>query len=346
VGQDRALALVLRDLLPPAGPRQLLPAGTLIDLAALAERLGYHGVWAPEGRGREVGAILGAVARATSRIGLATGILPLYSRPPALVAMMAATLADLSNGRFVLGIGVGHPAIIEQGYGVAFRDPLRAAREFTGIVRAALSGERVTMQGRVFRVEAFQLESAPRYPVPIYLAALGPAMLRLAGEVADGVILNWIPSDRVPWAIARVHEGCRRVKRDPRSLKIVCYVRTAVTGDASAGWQVLRRLAATYAAMPSYARMFEAAGHGAAMAATRAAWQTGGVDAAVSAMPDAFVHALGAVGTAAECLGALRCYVEAGVDVVAAYPFPVGVDAVTSIRATIEGLAGSSGPYL
>jgi alkanesulfonate monooxygenase SsuD/methylene tetrahydromethanopterin reductase-like flavin-dependent oxidoreductase (luciferase family) len=171
-------------------------------------------------------------------------------------------------------------------------------------------------------------------------------MLRLAGEVADGVILNWIPPDRVPWAVARVHQGCRRANRDPGSVKVVCYVRTAVTDNAEVGWQVLRRLAATYAAMPSYARMFEEAGHGHAVAAMRAAWQAGGVDAAASVMPEEFVRGLGVVGTAADCLRALRRYRGAGVDVVAAYPFPVGADAVTSMRATIQGLAASSGPYL
>ncbi len=174
MGEGRAIAVVLRDLLPPAGPRSLLPVRALVDLAALADRLGYHSVWVPEGRGRELGSMLGAMALATTRLGLATGILPLYSRPPALVAMAAATLASLSGGRFILGIGAGHPAIIGQGYGVPFREPLIAAREFVAIVRAVLAGERVSMRGRVFTVEAFELEARPDHPVPIYVAALGP----------------------------------------------------------------------------------------------------------------------------------------------------------------------------
>jgi 5,10-methylenetetrahydromethanopterin reductase len=339
VGEDRSLAVVLRDLLPPAGPRDLLPAPTLIALAALADRLGYHSVWVPEGRGREQAAMLGAMAQATARTGLATGILPLYSRPPALAAMAAATLADLSGGRFILGIGTGHPAIIEQGYGLAFREPLRAAREFIGIVRAALSGRPISHDGRVFTVQAFQLESAPRHPVPIYLAALGPAMLRLAGEVADGVVLNWIHPERIPWALDRVHEGCRRAGRPPERVQAVCFVRAAVTDDTHAGWGALRRLAATYAAMPSYARMFEGAGFGGAMAASHSAWQSGGVETAAAALPDDFVRGLGVVGDAAACREGLRRYADAGVDVVAAYPFPVGSDPAGSLRRTIQALA-------
>jgi alkanesulfonate monooxygenase SsuD/methylene tetrahydromethanopterin reductase-like flavin-dependent oxidoreductase (luciferase family) len=222
MGEGRAIAVVLRDLLPPAGPRSLLPVRTLVDLAALADRLGYHSVWVPEGRGRELDSMLGAMAQATVRIGLASGILPLYSRPPALVAMAAATLADLSGGRFVLGIGAGHPAIIEQGYGVSFREPLLAAREFVAIVRTALAGERVSMRGRVFEVDAFQLEAKPDHPVPIYLAALGPAMLRMAGEVADGVILNWTSPEHIPWAVARVREGAARAGRGTGGLLRAC----------------------------------------------------------------------------------------------------------------------------
>jgi probable F420-dependent oxidoreductase len=339
MGEGRTLAVVLRDLLPPAGARALLPVGTLVELAVLADRLGYHSVWVPEGRGRELGATLGAMALATSGVRLATGILPLYSRPPALVAMAAATLADLSGGRFILGAGVGHAAIIEQGYGLSLREPLRASREFVHVVRAALTGERVTFRGDVFRVDVFQLENKPAHPVPIYLAALGPAMLRLAGEIADGVILNWIPLSRVPWAVERIREGCRLAGRDPASVTIAGYVRTAVTEDAATGWAVLRRLTATYAAMPSYARMFEDAGHRGAMATVRAAWQAGGVDAAATALPEEFVRELGVVGSAEESRDALKRYRDAGIDVVAAYPFPVGEDPAASLRRTIEEIA-------
>jgi probable F420-dependent oxidoreductase len=339
MGQDRPLAIVLRDLLPPAGPRDLMSAPTLVEFASLADRLGYHSVWVPEGRGRELGSTLGAMARATSRIGLATGIMPLYSRPPALAAMAAATLSDLTGGRFLLGVGAGHPAIIAQGYGLPFEKPLRAAREFVEIVRAALSGRRVAMRGEVFRVDAFQLESRPRDPVPIYLAALGPSMLRLAGEIADGVILNWVAPEHVDWAVGCVREGSRRAGRDPAATRVVCFVRAAVTDAPAAAWAVLRRLAATYVMMPSYARMFEAAGRAADVAAIRDAWEAGGVDAAAAAASSDFVGRLAVVGSRSACLEGLRRYYDLGVDVVAAYPFPVGPDVAGSMQATIEGLA-------
>jgi 5,10-methylenetetrahydromethanopterin reductase len=338
VGEDRPLGLVLRDLLPPAGPRDLLPASTLVEAAALADRFGYHSVWVPEGRGRELGALLGAMARATTRVRLATGILPLYSRPPALVAMMAATLSDLSEGRFLLGVGAGHPAITEDGYGVPYRAPLCAAREFIGILRRALTGERVTARGRVFQIGLFQLESRPRHRVPIYLAALGPRMLHLAGEVADGVILNWCTPDHVRGAADAVRSAAVAAGRDPDAVRVACFARAVVTDRPDTAWKVLRRLAATYAAMPAYARAFEAAGFGAEMAAASAAWAAGGVEAAAAALGDEFVGGLAAVGPAAECRARLGAYYEAGADLVCAYPFPVGSDAAASLRATIEGL--------
>jgi probable F420-dependent oxidoreductase len=339
VGEGRALAVVLRDLLPPAGPQEQVAARALVEAAALADRLGYDSVWVPEGRGRELGALLGAMAGATRRIGLATGILPLYSRPPALAAMMAATLADLSDGRFALGVGAGHPAIVEDGYGVAYREPLRAAREFIGIVRRALGGERVACDGRVFRVASFQLEARPHHRVPIYLAALGPAMLRLAGEIADGVILNWCTPERVREAASAVAGAAAAAGRDPGAVRVVCFVRAAVTDHPAAAWTVLRRLLATYATMPAYTRAFAAAGFGAEMAAASAAWATGGVKAAAAMLDEEFVRGLAAVGRAAECRAQLAAYSAAGADLVCAYPFPVGSDAAASLRATIEGLA-------
>jgi probable F420-dependent oxidoreductase len=344
---NRPLGLVLRDLLPPAGPRDLLPAATLVEFAALADRLGYDSLWVPEGRGREALTMVAAMAGVTHRARLATGILPVFSRPPALAAMAAATLADLTGGRFVLGVGAGHPRIVEAGYGLQYREPLRAVREFVAIVRAALAGETVTYDGRVFTVRDFQLESRPGHAVPIYLAALGANMLRAAGEIADGVILNWIPAARVPWAVDVVREAARLAGRDPAAVQVVCYVRVAVTDQREAAWAVLRRLVATYAAMPAYAQAFEAAGFVREIQAMNAEWAHGGVAGAAAAAPAEFVEALGAVGPPRSCRERLDEYFDAGADLVAAYPFPAGLhpagpDAAGSMQATIEALGATS----
>jgi len=339
MGTGRPLALVLRDLLPPAGPQAPMPLRTLTECAALADRLGYHSLWIPEGRGRELFATLGAMGAGATRVRLATGILTIFSRPPVLGAMAAATLADLTDGRFILGLGVGHPGIIEAGYGAAYRRPLTAMREYVEVVKRALRGERVGFGGKVFRVKDFQLEARPTHSVPIYLAALGERMLRLAGEIGNGVVLNWMPPERVRWAGQIVRDAAARAGRDPAAVTIVCYVRAAVTDDRRNGWTVMRRLLATYLAMPAYAHMFRAGGFENEVSIIRAAWAAAGVDAAASAVPDSLVRRLAVLGSAEDCRAGLAPYYDVGVDVVAAYPFPVG-DAATSLRRTIEALGG------
>ncbi|MGQ0548649.1 MAG: LLM class flavin-dependent oxidoreductase [Armatimonadota bacterium] len=339
MAQGRGLALVLRDLLPPAGLRVLLPVQTLIELAALADRLGYHSIWIPEGRGRELFTTLGAMGRATDRLRLASGILTIYSRPPALAAMAAATLADLTGGRFMLGLGVGHPDVIEAGYGVPYRRPLAAMREYVDIVRRILDGTKVAFYGKVFRVTDFQLESRPSHPVPICLAALGEGMLRLAGEIGDGVVLNWMPPERVRWAAQIVRDAAADAGRDPASVTVVCYVRAAVADDPRAAWTVMRRLLAAYIEMPAYARMFRDAGFAAEVSAIRGAWAASGVGAAAATVPQDFIERLAVVGPAEACRAGLSHYLHAGADVVVAYPFPVGADGASSLRVTIEALA-------
>ncbi|MDR7556137.1 MAG: LLM class flavin-dependent oxidoreductase [Armatimonadota bacterium] len=342
--RPKGTGLVLRDLLPPAGPRELLPVRTLVDLAVLADRLGYDSLWVPEGRGRELCSLLGAMARATRRVRLATGIMPIFSRPPALAAMAAATLADLTAGRFVLGLGTGHPSIVEDGYDQAYRRPLDAMREYVEIVRRALRGDRVATSGQVFRVRDFQLEAPPSHPVPIYVAALGEQMLQLAGQVADGVILNWMGPARAAWAAERARRAARDAGRDPNVVTVVCFVRAAVTQTPEVAWRVLRRLVATYAVMPAYSQMFAAAGYAGEMAAVEGAWARGGVDAAAAALSAELVAELGAVGDAAACRARFDAYRAAGVDVVAAYPFPFGADAAASLRETVDALAPRQAP--
>jgi probable F420-dependent oxidoreductase len=337
----RPLGVVLRDLLPSACSRSLLPPGALLELATAADRLGYDSVWFPEGSGRELLGMLGAAAVLTARVRLGTGILPIHSRPPAVAAMGAATLADLTGGRFILGLGVGHRRLVEAGYGRRYRRPVDAMREYVAIVRAALAGRTVAFPGRVFRVEAFRLEAVPRHPVAVYVAALGERMLRLAGEVADGVILNWATPAWVRRAADVVRDAAARAGRHPDDVRVVCYVRAAVTSRASEAWGVVRRLLATYAAMPAYARALGAAGFGAEVARIGAAWQTGGPDAAARAVPDTLLAQMAVVGSAGRAREGLEAYHDAGADLVAAYPFPVGDDGAAAMRATIEGLADS-----
>lgn len=334
------LGVALRDLLPPAGPRAALPVRDLLALARLAQRGGYHSVWLPEGRGREAFAQLGALAARTGRIHLGTGILPVFSRPPALTAMALATLDDLSGGRIIFGIGAGHPAITARGYDRPSARPVRAIREYVEIVRQVMSGATVRYAGRVFRVEEFTLEATPARQVPIFIAALRNRMLRLAGALGDGALLNWMPPEQAGRCAAVVREAARAAGRPEGSVTVACFVRACVTDEADRARLVLRRLIASYAALDAYARMFAGSGFAAEVEAIRAAWPRG-VDAAACAVSDPMADGLGLVGTAAHCRAGLERFRAAGVDLPIIYPFPGG-PVKESYARTVSALAPGS----
>lgn len=317
-----SLGLALRDLLPPAGPRTALPVRSIVDLAVRAEHLGYHSVWLPEGRGREAFAQLGALAIATHRIHIGTGITPVFSRPPALAAMGLATLDDLSGGRLIFGIGAGHPGITERGYGQAFTRSVRAVREFVEIVRLAMSGEAVHYSGKVFQVQEFELESTPARQVPIFIAALRGRMLRLAGRIGDGVLLNWMTPEEGARSAAAVREAARVAGRPQGSVTVACFVRVCVTEQVERAREILRRMIAAYAGLNAYARMFEEGGFAEEVKVIRAGW-TSGIDAAGRAVSGRMVEDLGLIGAADDCRRGLERFRASGIDLPVIYPFPV-----------------------
>lgn len=160
-----------------------LPVRGLVDVAARAEALGYDRVWAAEAGTNDAFGLLTACAAATSRIGLATGVLPIQTRTPALMAQSAATLQDFSGGRFALGLGVSAPVIVSRWNGQPYDRPLERIREYVTVVSALLSGEKLTRPSELYPVDGYRLlMHVPAPPPPILLAALNPGMLRLAGE--------------------------------------------------------------------------------------------------------------------------------------------------------------------
>jgi probable F420-dependent oxidoreductase len=167
------------------------------DLAREAEALGYSGAWSFEVDGVDGFTPL-AVVGAASRLRVGIAIANVFTRGPATLAISAAGVAEVAPGRFCLGVGAGSQPIVEAWNGGAFRQPATRVRETVQVLRAALAGERVTFRGKTVRVEGFRLTRPPAQPVPIHVAALRPGMLRVAGEVGDGVVLNWLSANDVP----------------------------------------------------------------------------------------------------------------------------------------------------
>lgn len=189
-----------------------------VMLATLADELGYDGVMFPETWSYDITVLLAEIAVKTRRVRLGTGILGVWNRSAATIAMAAATLASQSNGRFILGLGASTPQLVEGLHDVPFEPPLPRMRRTVMQVRALLRGERVplavTTAARALRL------NVPVADVPIYLAALGDASIRLAGELAEGWIPFLFPLRLLPHGIERLREGARRSGR--AEVPIVC----------------------------------------------------------------------------------------------------------------------------
>src|ERR1700730_16456958 len=189
---------------------QTLGAGISLEVAHEADELGYSTVWVAEANAAEGLSLLGAISQVAPHVGIGTGVVGLQLRTPPLHAMAAATLQQLVGDRNVyLGVGISSPAVAGQWHGAGYTDrPIAQVREFVTLVRECLSGEAVTFEGDFYTVKRFRLgvrlgEQRPK----IVVAALNEQMLRLAGSIADGVLLNYLPASLVPWCIERVREG-------------------------------------------------------------------------------------------------------------------------------------------
>ncbi len=210
------------------------------------------------------------IAARTTSIRIGSGIVGCYARPPALTAMGFATLASGAPGRVIAGVGTSSPIIVEGWYGTPFGNPVGTAGEFITVLRQALTGWAVSFAGRQLSSDGFRATMIPPSPVPVLLAAMNPAMLRLAGRAADGV---FIPSDEVGSRLAHVRDGERAAGRPPgqvwaaASFWAYCGPRT---GEAL---ERLRRVVLQYAMVPTHQASFR--GSFPALDEAAAAWGRG-----------------------------------------------------------------------
>jgi probable F420-dependent oxidoreductase len=305
-----------------------------LTAAEWCTELGYRSFWVAETTGTEAFATLAAVGAAQPGLGLGTGVLAAQLRTPPLTAMGAATLQALHPDRDVLlGVGVSSPAVVGRWHGAAYGErPLARMREYLTLVRECLSGEKVTFQGDFYQVKGFRLgvrlgDRRPR----LILGALNPGMLRLAGELADGVLLNYLPASHVPWSVEQVRAG--------GDATVYAYVHVGVT-DADANRTFARRDLFSYAVVDAYAANFERAGFGDEVAEIRARHAAGDRDGAVAAVSDRMCDAIDVLGDAEHVHATVRAYAEAGVDVPVVMPMPWGDDRMGVVRATLEAVAG------
>jgi probable F420-dependent oxidoreductase len=295
-------------LTPLAVPLPEFPA-----IAREAEARGYRTAWVGEASGAEAVVLSTLVATHTTTLGIANGVIPVQTRTPVVYGQAAATLAHLAPGRFGLGLGLSSEIIVGQWHGLAFAPSIQQMREAVQIIRMTAAGERVNFEGRFYRLKNFRLAiPAPSPPPRIYLAALGPRMCELAGEVADGVLLNWIPPSAMPASLRHVEAGARRAGRSLADVDVAVYVRTSVVDDRSSARETLARDITGYAIVNAYARFFADCGFAQEVEAVNAAWKAGDRAGAVKGISERVLDGLGAVGSAELCREQLGLFAKAG----------------------------------
>jgi probable F420-dependent oxidoreductase len=323
---------------------QALGMATMLDTARRAQALGYGSVWTAETTGPEAFATLAAIAGAAPEVDLGTGVLALQLRTPMLAAMGAATVQALRpDADVLLGVGISSPVVTSQWHGTEYGDrPLARTREYLALVRECLAGEAVTFDGDFYRCRKFRLgvrlgEQRPR----LVLGALNERMLALAGEVADGVLLNYLPAHAVPWCVEQVRAGETAGGRPAGSCRVYAYVHVGVA-DRDAAAEAARRDLFSYAVVDAYARAFSRAGYADAVAEIRERHAARDRDGAVAAVSDAMVDEIDIVGDAAHVAAAVDAYRAAGVDVPVIMPLPWGEDRREVLSDTLAAAAPAS----
>jgi probable F420-dependent oxidoreductase len=306
-------------------PFAALPAAEFIAVAREAEARGYHMAWTGEASGYDAITLMTMIASHTERLHVGSAVVPVQTRTPVVLGQSAATLNHMAPDRVVLGIGLSSRAIVGDWHGLAFAPALQQIREAVQIIRMVAAGERVNFEGKFYRVKNFRLGAPPpSKPVRVVLAALGPEMLELAGEIADGVVLNWIPPETVPASIGHLEAGARKAGRTLGAFEIASFIRTCVTDDAPAAREALARDITGYATVDAYASFFRSAGFGDEVDAVNAAWRAGDRAGAVKEVSPRFLAGLGVVGPAAFCRERIAEFARAGLTQPVIVPFAPG----------------------
>ena len=294
--------------IPPIG----LPMDLCFELVQQAEAQGFDYISVGEAWGTETCTMAGALLARTHRIQVGTGIVSIYLRPPTLAAMQAMTLDLIAPGRTCFGLGVSTQNI-NGFHGIPWDYPVSRTREYVSILRQVLAGERVTYEGKFYRPRGFQLSvPPPSGRVPIYLAAVNPQMLQLAGEVADGVLLAWLPARQISLSIAEIAKGAARAGRSLSEIDIGCYIHTAVTNNRQQTLKQLRRVLVGYCQANTYIQGFRHFGYGDILDEVHRYWKAGNRAMAEAALPEQMVEELYVLGTPDECRAHVERFRQAG----------------------------------
>jgi F420-dependent oxidoreductase-like protein len=333
------------------------------DLALVleAERLGYSVVWAAEAYGSDAVSVLAYLAGKTSTIDLGSAVLQIPARTPTMTAMTAATLDTLSDGRFRLGLGVSGPQVSEGWHGVRFGKPLARTREYVDIVNLALSRQRVKYEGATYQLplpdgpgKALHLMLHPVRPhIPVYLAAIGPKNVELAGEIADGWQPVFFAPEHADTHLQHLRAGRAKTGQDLAGFDISATVPISVGDDVPGCAEPVRPYAALYVGgMGSREQNFYNAlaarmGFGAAAAEVQRLYLDHQYAAAASAIPFEFIDGTSLLGPVERIADRMQAYAAAGVTTLSLAPYgDTTEERIAVLRAAAEAIekAGLASP--
>ena len=310
----------------------------LTTFAVEAERVGVDSLWSPEAWGHDGATPLAYLAAKTTKIGLGTSILQIGARTPANLAMTAMSLYSMSGGRFKLGLGTSGPQVMEGWHGVIFDHPIQRTRETIEIVRKIFKGERVSYQGRFYQMPAREGEGKPLTSVapatpdlPIYIASLGPANLRLTGELADGWRGTSFMPEHADVFFGPMAEGAEKAGRTLKDLDLHVGGTVWFTDDIDAAVEEMKpALAFSWGAMGSrqhnfYNNAYRRAGYADLAAEIQNLWLAGKHNEARDLVPAEVVLKSHLIGTDDMIKDRIRAYRNAGVTTIAARPAPNGL---------------------
>jgi F420-dependent oxidoreductase-like protein len=328
-----------------------LTAQDQLDIVQEAERLGYDSVWAAEAYGSDAATVLGWVAGQTDRIKIGSAIFQMPARSPAMTAMTAATLDQLSGGRMLLGIGSSGPQVAEGWHGQRFARQLQRTREYVAVVRKALNRERLEFQGETLELplpdgpgKALKLTIAPvQDRIPVYLAAIGPKNTQLAGEIADGWIPIFFSPEHVGELRPLLEEGAARAGRSLDGFDVAPTVNVAIDDDLDRARDLMRPFIALYVGgMGSRKQNFYNAlagryGFEDAAREVQDHYLEGRRDEAAAAVPDELVDTVTLCGPADRVRERLAVYRDAGVGTLGVTPMAMAKgDRIEQLRQIAE----------
>jgi probable F420-dependent oxidoreductase len=327
---------------PPARPGITIPFEGIPlhrhrEWFARLRELGYTDIWSAEVDGADGFTPLALAAAWEPTLNLGVAITPAYTRGPALLAQSVAAMADAAPGRFFVGLGASSEVIVANWNGLLFENQFKRVRDTLRFLRLAFTGEKVTQDYDTFSVKGFRLSRIPELLPPIYLAALRPGMLRLAGREADGAILNWLSAEDVAKSVAEIEKAAEGAPRE-----VVARIFVIVCEDAGMARTIGRRMITAYLNVEAYAEFHRWLGRGPALQPMWDAWAAGDRKGALEAIPDSVVDELVVHGSVAECRAHVQRYVDNGITVPAPMIIPIGIELVDAV-AGLSPSAGSAG---